>query len=835
METASKTVTDLLIVCLLIGQISGGSTDCATGWTKSQDSCFKIFQVDEVRKQTLNWNAAAAYCRERNATLASFSNQEQETFVFRATRLRWNTNVWIGLNDISTEGVYNWSDGSALTYFNWAYNRNDDAKDCAARAFHRWQMKPCGDFLPAWICKIPKGVTPLTVPPPPPPDYCYENDTSWLNYGDNTCYFFSTALSVGTKTWTESREYCRSVGGELLSLHDANETSWIMSRLELETRRGWWIGLREYGFDRHFRWSDGTPLDYENWHKDEPNDYYGEEGCVHIARYSDNATWNDNHCAVKFSFICKKFNHSVDPITHPPTTPMPGPCPRGWTEFDYKCYKFFGLDDVNERRNWSAARTACKSLRSHLATVHTREIQKFIYSKIAFAQSGIWIGLRKARRQLPFRWSDGEATMSYTNWGNNQPYIYGMTCVEVSEGSGQWRKERCNSESAWLCKGEKDVEPQPEDPTKPDDKACIAGYTYYNGGCYKAYKNPQTFQQASMQCRKDGGNLASLMNAFEEAFVETLAYIQGFPLWIGMELNNETEEYEWRDGSPLFYTGWKSVRIGVDADGGYTNSCVKATKDGWEATNCDELLGAICKIYIVPPPSTPEHIEGHCGVEVGWIPYGSDCYFFGDKGRRVGAQQAQFNCMQRDSTLVTIHHDQESQFILSQLEISQDIWIGLVKGHGGFRWIDNSPLQFARWAVGQPDHVDDFGTEDCVVLQRRNGDWDDQRCSNLKGYVCKKPKIVLTTTMTSITELGEKKQDSTGVNISTIILIVEAVIVVVVVIPVIVWRIHKRRQKLAAFTTTRFIDVAHRFHNTSSQDNISTEGIIPASTEEIKG
>ncbi|XP_070535387.1 snaclec A3-like [Ptychodera flava] len=84
METASKTITVLLIVCFLIRQISGGSTDCATGWTKSQDSCFKIFRVDEVRKQTLNWNAAADYCRERNATLASFSNQDKKCLSFGA-------------------------------------------------------------------------------------------------------------------------------------------------------------------------------------------------------------------------------------------------------------------------------------------------------------------------------------------------------------------------------------------------------------------------------------------------------------------------------------------------------------------------------------------------------------------------------------------------------------------------------------------------------------------------------------------------------------------------------------------------------------------------------
>ncbi|XP_070535376.1 macrophage mannose receptor 1-like isoform X2 [Ptychodera flava] len=867
METAFGFVTVYLSVYLLLCQFSGGSADCPTGWIESESNCFKVFNADDNRKRSLNWHGSSEYCRKMNANLASFSSLDQEILIFRVAKVARFEVVWIGLNDIDTEGNYVWSDGSNVNYTNWGGMRlgyQSYITDCVAsqsllrmgRALEvtMWRLRPCNSNVRSWMCKISSGKELITQSPPPTPDYCYENNTVWLKYGDSMCYFFSSSTVIEPKTWTESRKYCYSKGAELLSLHDANETAWIASRLQLEERRPWWIGLRQYGFGGKYEWSDGTALDYVNWLESEPNNLNGEEECAQISGSSDTAQWNDQHCADEFSFICKKFIHNVDPITHPPTTPIPGLCPTGWVEFDDKCYRFYGVDDASERHNWSAARDVCRSLRSNLATVHTREIQNFLYSQLYSAKSPVWIGLSNAANRRKYRWTDG-TTLTYTNWGKNQPLIYRASCVEVKEERGEWNGEYCRSKRAWLCQGDKDVQPQPENPTRPDDKACIAGYTYYNGGCYKVYKNPQTFQQASMQCRKDGGNLASLMNAFEEAYVETLVHIQGSSLLIGMELNEQTGEYEWSDGSPMFYTSWNSVPVGEDAgSGAYTNSCVKATKDGWETRNCDDLLGAICKIYLVPPPTTPEHIEGHCGNEVAWVPYGSDCYFFGHKDHKLPASQAQFNCMQWDSTLVTIHHYQENEFILSQLDSNQDIWIGLVKGHGGFRWVDNSPLQFTRWAAGQPNLASrSFGEEDCVTLQRYNGGWDDVRCFSRKGYVCKKPKIVPTSlSITAIKEIQEnstdvkpvtikrvigRAEDSQGIGVPSIILITEAVIVVVVVIPMVAWRIHKRQHKYAVYKRNRVMDdtsVGNRFENHLQPDNISSEQIRAPPTEQAR-
>ena len=65
-----------------------------------------------------------------------------------------------------------------------------------------------------------------------------------------------------------------------------------------------WIG----GFDKapdgrsgQFVWTDGTPWDYYNWYKGEPNNWNNNEDC---AMMKSDGTWNDEVCGNLYAFIC---------------------------------------------------------------------------------------------------------------------------------------------------------------------------------------------------------------------------------------------------------------------------------------------------------------------------------------------------------------------------------------------------------------------------------------------------------------------------------------------------------------------------------------------------
>lgn len=65
--------------------------------------------------------------------------------------------VWIGLNDVVTEGSFHWSDGSQLTYSKWATGQPDNKngyQNCVEMVVHggNWMDTSCGRQLP-FICQ----------------------------------------------------------------------------------------------------------------------------------------------------------------------------------------------------------------------------------------------------------------------------------------------------------------------------------------------------------------------------------------------------------------------------------------------------------------------------------------------------------------------------------------------------------------------------------------------------------------------------------------------------------------------------------------------------------
>lgn len=64
--------------------------------------------------------------------------------------------VWIGLNDLGSEGTFQWSDGSAVTFKKWGNNRPNalhKLQDCVkAMPNSRWNDASCGTQL-YFVCE----------------------------------------------------------------------------------------------------------------------------------------------------------------------------------------------------------------------------------------------------------------------------------------------------------------------------------------------------------------------------------------------------------------------------------------------------------------------------------------------------------------------------------------------------------------------------------------------------------------------------------------------------------------------------------------------------------
>ena len=66
---------------------------------------------------------AQAYCAAEGGTLAMPKTDQQQDFIEILMQQSHSETFWIGLDDLETEKVHKWADGTLLDYANGAYNR----------------------------------------------------------------------------------------------------------------------------------------------------------------------------------------------------------------------------------------------------------------------------------------------------------------------------------------------------------------------------------------------------------------------------------------------------------------------------------------------------------------------------------------------------------------------------------------------------------------------------------------------------------------------------------------------------------------------------------------
>lgn len=122
--------------------------------------------------------------------------------------------------------------------------------------------------------------------------------------GLNSSYY----LCVPERTWDEARTKCKTLLGDLISINDADENSFMVMTIKDMGLR-WWIGLSDSASENQFVWVDNSPLDPEvaHWSLDEPdnvdNNNASPANCVTLHPLLN--TWRDQSCMNAESFICE--------------------------------------------------------------------------------------------------------------------------------------------------------------------------------------------------------------------------------------------------------------------------------------------------------------------------------------------------------------------------------------------------------------------------------------------------------------------------------------------------------------------------------------------------
>ncbi|XP_056900377.1 brevican core protein isoform X1 [Takifugu flavidus] len=144
-------------------------------------------------------------------------------------------------------------------------------------------------------------------------DFC-QTDLEVCELGWDKFQGFCYRHFSSRQSWDAAEQHCRTCGGHLLSVMTPEEQEHINEKY----REYQWIGLNDRTIEGDFRWSDGNPLLYENWHKGQPDSYFlsGEDCAVMV--WHDGGQWSDVPCNYHLSYTCKK---GVSSCGDPPDVP----------------------------------------------------------------------------------------------------------------------------------------------------------------------------------------------------------------------------------------------------------------------------------------------------------------------------------------------------------------------------------------------------------------------------------------------------------------------------------------------------------------------------------
>lgn len=218
----------------------------------------------------------------------------------------------MGLNDLGSEGAYKWSDGSPLSYTNYAPNEPNDwmgLEDCLEmrRYDGKWNDQSCGRKQP-FVCRKHNNtvIPPFTMIPPTPGPALGKCKPGWINY-DKSCYKF---VFTQLQNWANAQSVCKastngSMAGNLITINSMYEQAFVTTMIK-NYKGILWIGLNDLHTEGTYMWADNSPVNYVNWEKGKPSyNYYADCVAMTTGNQVSIGRWDVQSCTNFHGYICE--------------------------------------------------------------------------------------------------------------------------------------------------------------------------------------------------------------------------------------------------------------------------------------------------------------------------------------------------------------------------------------------------------------------------------------------------------------------------------------------------------------------------------------------------
>lgn len=387
-------------------------------------------------------------------------------------------------------------------------------------------------------------------------------------------------------------------------------------------------------------------------------------------------------------------------------------CSQGWSyhQKSRKCYL-----QSTVVRSWGASRKFCQQYRGDLATIRNEDENTFVTNMAKTSPRYYWIGLNDIKKEGSWRWLDEQSQVTFKNWKRGDPNNRGNEDCAFITRQYNWQDRQCRISMGSFCERPADIQ------------LCPQGWVHHVGSdkCYRLIATGRSWKNSRKFCQEAGGNLATIRNEDENAFVTKIVKATPRHYWIG--LNDIEKEGRWRwldDPTQVTFTNWRKGE-----PNNYGNEdCVFITRMyDWQDLYCWPKFPSICERQ----PDMPRCPQGWSYFEKNHM-----CYLQSTTDRSWYSSRT--FCQQFGGDLVTIRNEDENTFVNNMAKTSpRNYWIALndIRRQGKWRWsLGKTQVTFTNWKAGEPRNDRD---ELCVVITAEYS-WEPGNCRDKMASFCER-------------------------------------------------------------------------------------------------
>ncbi|XP_052473610.1 macrophage mannose receptor 1 isoform X1 [Carassius gibelio] len=704
------------------------SPGCKTGWTRYGYYCYM------AGPESKTFEEAKQMCEKADSQMVDISSRIENAFLVSVVGARPEQYFWIGLSNQKDPHTFEWTNTKKVSFTHFNAGMPGRKQGCVAMTTGivagLWDVISCSN-KEKYICKQKAdGLVTTPAPPTTPAISCPEEWTPLVSR-DFCVKHFNVPMSE-MKTWDEALDFCQELGGDLLSIQHEADIPWKQGGVYPA-----WIGYRMYDPSVGFVWSDGSSSSFQSWASDEPNNLNNIENCVEmrISLWDSDGAWNDVNCQDRKDWYCQIRKGKI-PKEVNITGQVYNETEDGWILFRGSQYYVSQYTSLSMHD----ARTFCRKSHADLVVINDEAERVFIWHQAKNSHNEFIIGLT-VDLDGTYQWMDGSPVV-FQAWEENQPAFKNSEerCVKMTTSQGLWETINCGDEYNFFCKrsGSPTVNSTVA-PTQQPKGGCAPEWKHFKGKCYNVKEELKTWTEARGYCRELGGDLASILNKQQQAFLSTIIREKTTDLWIGFS-NLANGRFKWTDGSNVQFTEWAKGEPQTYWHSYYwtkyhhsdEQECVFMGKSSssefgkWVATDCNSTHGFICSRDVDPgiaPVPT--------GIPKTFVKLGNSSFkviqenlTWSEANRRCEAEGAHLASI-RD--LIT-----QAYLELQVYRAKQPMWIGLssVQTKGYFLWANNWPMNMEKWASSEPRP-----NRPCAYMDT-DGEWKTTLCNQTYYSVC---------------------------------------------------------------------------------------------------